>query len=241
MELSTLNWIDGITGSCVVILGVIFGVIFFRESQIKKAKMLKPLALLTIFAGLMYLGVLVDFTAILATGHNFPNDAGQLPLLSYIWFGPLLVVAIYLAASVQYPDIVWHFVRTAIGGAVIYYVLLFWNPLGSFIIGTYDTTTPSMIDYTINWSSPAGIFFGVLFAFIIVLFALGLMYQGTKTTGTLKGKFNLLAIGAICYGIAGALEGFAILSLSWKTSLVGIILVRALYLFSFWIMYYGLR
>ncbi len=239
MGLSLDGWIDGISGSIVVILGVIFAIFFYVQGQRKKAKMLKELAFVNLFAGLMYLGVLLDFGSILTTSQNFLGIPVAVPLASYIWFPPLVIVAIYLATSVQYPKYAKYAALAFIAvGAIFYYRMLFpdWvtlNPVESFDITQYDIG--GLLDYNLKMTSGAGIWLIIMLGFVIVLFCLGLLYTSTKTTGALKGKFVFLAIGAVCYGISGLLEGYV-----GGLGLL-IIVVRALYSISFLIMYFGLK
>lgn len=234
MALSNLGWIDGITGSAVVILGLVFGVYFFYQGQKKKAKLLKLLAFVVIFAGLLYLGVLLDFASILTTGKNFPNNTNQVPLSSYIWFAPAMILAIYIAVSIQYPEKVWYAVVPYIVLGAIFDIWILLDPLGSFYSGFYDKSTPRLIDYNINLSSHAGRYLVIMLLPVILTFGVGLIYQSSKTTGMLKKKFVFLAMGAFCYGIAGVFEGFAKLG-------VVVIIVRTVYLTSLWLMYYGLK
>ncbi len=236
MALSSVGWIDGVTGSLVVILGIVFAVFFYFQGIKIKSKMLKELAFVNLFAGLMYMGVLLDFAWLLATGDNFlgiSNDTNfWVPVASYIWFPPLLVVAIYLAVSVQYPKYAkWAALAYAIVGGV-FLVRMFQDPLLSFNITHYEVG--GLIDYNLQMSSPAGIWMISMFILVIVVFCLGLIYHSSKTTGALKGKFIFLAIGAICYGVSGMLEGFVVLDIL-------IIVVRAVYSVSFLIMYFGLK
>ncbi len=243
MALSLNGWIDGISGSVVVILGIVFAIFFYVQGQKKKAKMLKELAYVNLFAGLMYLGVLLDFAWLLVANENFLGISNisnfWVPLSSYIWFPPLVIVAIYLATSVQYPkNAKWAALAYTIVGGIFYIRMLFpegpYNPVLSFDISYYDIGV-GLLDYNLKASSPAGIWLIIMLVLVIVVFCLGLIYTSTKTTGALKGKFVFLAIGALCYGISGLMEGY-----------VGglgilIIIVRGVYSISFLIMYFGLK
>ncbi len=243
MALSLDGWIDGISGSLVVILGVVFAIFFYVQGRRKKAKMLKELAFVNLFAGLMYLGVLLDFAWILTTQTNFLGISTVsnfwVPLSSYIWFPPLVIVAIYLAVSVQYPKYAkYAALAFFIAGGIFYYRMLFpdgvsFNPVKSFDISYYETG--GLLDYNITMTSGAGIWLIIMLGFVIVLFCLGLLYTSTKTTGALKGKFVFLAIGALCFGISGMLEGY-VGGLGYL-----IIAVRGAYSVSFLIMYFGLK
>ena len=234
MNFSILGWIDGISGSAVVIAGIFFGIFFFYQGNKKNAKLLKQLAFVSIFAGLMYLGVLLDFFSLLTTGINFPNDTKQVPLLSYIWFPPVVTIAIYIVGQIEFPEKAKYLVLPYLVLGAIFYVLIFSFPHESFYSSYYEAHVPRLIDYNINLISPAGIFLAAMLLPVVISFGVGLLIKAFKTSGTIKKKFILLAMGAFTYGIAGVFEGFT-------QPGVGVILVRILYLSSFWLMYYGLR
>ncbi|MGQ4872720.1 MAG: hypothetical protein ACP6IY_01475 [Promethearchaeia archaeon] len=231
---SILFWIDGITGSLVVILGILFGIFFYYEGYKKNAKLLKKLCYVSAFAGLLYLGVLVDFISLLFTGKNFPNEFGQVALLSYIWFPLVMVVAINLASQIQFEEKTKYFMIPYIILGIIFYILIFIDPLGSFYFGFYENESIKLIDYNINMTSIAGIFLLIMLAPVIIAFAGGLIYHAMKTTGVLRKKFLIMALGAFFYGVFGSLEGFT-------QPGVMVIIVRIGYLSSFWIIYYGLK
>jgi len=100
MVFSILGLIDGITGSLVVLLGIIFGIFFFYQARKKNIKLLVKLGFVTMFAGLLYLGVLIDFIWVIFNRVNFPNEFRQVALLSYIWFAPVMIAAISMTTEV---------------------------------------------------------------------------------------------------------------------------------------------
>jgi hypothetical protein len=232
LDFSILGLIDGITGSLVVILGIIFGLFFYYQGAKKEVRLLKLLGLVSAFAGLMYLGVLLDFSWLLFQGENFGRL--ETPLSSYIWFPPVMVIAIYIATQIQLPEKAKYFALVYLIMGIIFYVLIFMFPDSSFYTDIYETQDPHLWDYNINITSPAGIFLALMLFPVILIFGVGLLYSSTKTTGTLKKKFIFLAMGAFCYGIAGLFEGFT-------QPGIGVILVRITYLSSFWFMYAGLK
>ena len=234
MAFSTLGLIDGITGSIVVILGIAFGIFFYYMGKKNDVKFLTRLCFISLFAGLLYLGLMVDFIHVLIFQENFPNDLRQVALLSYIWFPPVMIAAIYMATevlSIQRKTI--FFVLYMILGA-IFIVLIFIDPINSFYSSFYEEETMRLIDYNINISSLAGIFLALMLIPVILLLGVKIMLDAFKSTGALRTKFILLSLGAFFYGIFGLLEGFTQPGLS-------VIIVRIGYLSSFWLMYFGLK
>ncbi|MFW9948208.1 MAG: hypothetical protein ACFFDX_15390, partial [Candidatus Odinarchaeota archaeon] len=67
------GWIDGITASGVVIFGIVFGLFFIYKARKTKAKILIYLGLANLFAGLMFLGVFLDFLFVLITTFNIEH------------------------------------------------------------------------------------------------------------------------------------------------------------------------
>ena len=234
MAFSILGLIDGITGSLVVVLGVVFGIFFFYQSKKKNIKLLVKLGFVTTFAGLLYLGVLIDFLYVFLTGKNFPNEYRQVALLSYIWFVPVMIAAILMTTEVLEFKRKKILVFLYIILGVIFNILIFIDPINSFYSGFYETQSERLIDYNINITSIAGIFLALMLIPLILLLGVRIMRDAFKTTGTLRKKFLLISLGAFCYGIFGMLEGFT-------QPGVSVIIVRIGYLSSFWFLYYGLK
>jgi len=89
--LNFLGWIDGLTASGVVIFGILFGGFFIYKSRKSNAKILFYLGLANAFAGLMFLGVFLDFLIVLITQTNINNTDGIVGILSYIWMAPAMI------------------------------------------------------------------------------------------------------------------------------------------------------
>ncbi|MFW9895879.1 MAG: hypothetical protein ACFFD7_08750, partial [Candidatus Thorarchaeota archaeon] len=104
MALDLNGWIDGITASGVVIFGFAIGFFFFYESKKRNAKLLSYLGLANLFAGLMFLGVFLDFLLVIIIQQNIVNN-GTVALLSYIWFAPVIISAMYIGAELLTPKI----------------------------------------------------------------------------------------------------------------------------------------
>ena len=104
MSLDTNGWIDGITAAGVVIFGLVFGLFFFYRSRKTKAKLLGYLGLANMLAGLMFLGVFLDFLSVLFLQQNMPNN-GIVAILSYIWFAPVIIISMYIGAELLTPKI----------------------------------------------------------------------------------------------------------------------------------------
>ena len=75
---------------------------FIYRSRKTKAKLLLYLGLANMFAGLIFLGVFLDFRLIHFIQQNMPNN-GLAATLSYMWFAPAIITAIYIGAELILP------------------------------------------------------------------------------------------------------------------------------------------
>ncbi|MHA1148256.1 MAG: hypothetical protein ACTSR8_08420 [Promethearchaeota archaeon] len=231
--LGLLGWIDGITATGLVMSGVIFFIIFYIQSLKREAKLLQSLAWAVLFAGLLYLGVFVDFIWSITTGFNLSTPVGLVALLSYIWFPPVIISAMYIGLELAFPKYKWSVLGFYIAVGTIFIILIFIDPIGSFYLGTYAPEGEGLIDYNINPMSIAGLVLsGMLFPVVIGLF-LAAAIVGKSTNGTIRKQFILLGIGVLSFAIFGIFEGFTQLGIM-------IIFVRIGYMSSFWWMYLGL-
>ena len=228
------GWIDGITASGVVIFGIIFGSYFMYKSRKTKSKVLIYLGLANLFAGLAFLGVFLDFLLVITLRINLDNTHGMVAILSYIWLPPAVITAIYIGALLIIPKAKWYVMSVFFLLVIIFYVVIFLNPFGSFNFVPPTIPGDGLIDYNLNLFSLAGVLMAIFLLFVIVLLGIGFLIKSFKSTGVLRKKFLLLSLGAICFCVFGLLEGLTIPGFT-------VIFVRIGYLSSFWLMYYGLK
>lgn len=229
------GWIDGITASGVVILGIIFGLFFIYVSRKRGAKLLIYLGLANLLAGFMFLGVFLDFLLVVLTEHNIDNTNGLVGILSYIWFAPVIIVSMFIGAELLTPKIKWHIVLLFLLLSIVFEIVIFMDPLGSFYFDVPTTTPPEeLIDYNVNLNTLAGMLMGGFLLSVLVFLGFGFLYKAFQSTGDIKKKFYFLSIGVFCFCIFGLLEGLTAPGFM-------VIIVRIGYLSSFWFMYVGLR
>ncbi|MFX1321790.1 MAG: hypothetical protein ACFFAQ_09100 [Promethearchaeota archaeon] len=232
---STDGWIDGITASGVVIFGIIFGLFFIYVSRKRGAKLLIYLGLANLLAGLMFLGVFLDFLLVVLTENNIDNTNGLVGILSYIWFGPVIIVSMFIGAELLTPNIKWYIVLIVLILSIVFEIVIFMDPLGSFYFDEPTTTPPErLIDYNVNLNTLAGILMGSFLLSVLIFLGFGFLYKAFQSTGEIKKKFYFLSIGVFCFCIFGLLEGLTAPGFM-------VIIVRIGYLSSFWFMYVGLR
>ena len=206
MALSTIGWVDGITASCVVIIGCILGIVFIYKSKKLEADILFYVGLVMAFAGLALLGVFLDFLVVIFTGKNIANNWGQVGLLSYIWVAPLIVTAIYIGAQLMIPEKKLHITLVFVVLMIIFEILLFLNPVGSFNFVYPSSSGNALIDYNLKLTTPAGILMLIFVASTIIFLGFGFLIKAIQSTGELRRKFLLLTVGVFMYAIFGLLE-----------------------------------
>jgi len=235
LSLDINGWIDGITASGVVIFGIIFGLFFFYRSKKTNARLLAYLGLANMLAGLMFLGVFIDFLFVIFTTENIVNTRGIVALLSYIWFAPVIITAMYIGAELLEPNIKKYIVIAFLIISVFFEIVIFIDPLGSFNFNPIPPTPPTenLIDYNVNLMTLAGILMGVMLITVLIFLGIGFLYKSFQSSGVIRKNFLLLSIGSICFCIFGLLEGLTVPGIM-------VIIVRIGYLCSFWFMYFGL-
>lgn len=207
MALSAIGWVDGITASGVVLIGCILGSFFIYKSRKLKTDVLLHIGLVTIFAGLAFLGVFMDFLIVLGTGRNIDNSTGIVGLLSYIWIAPFIVIAIYVGSELIIPEKKWYITGVFIILMTIFEVLIFLDPIGSFnFVPPKGGSGTALIDYNIKLTSPAGLLMIIFIASTVLFLGVMTLIRSIKTTGELRKKFLLLAIGMFLYAIFGFME-----------------------------------
>ena len=207
MALSTIGWVDGITASGVLLIGCILGLIFIYKSLKLEADVLLRIGLVTIFAGLAFLGVFVDFLIVLSTGHNIDNSTGIVGLLSYIWVAPFIIIAIYIGSELIFPEKKWYITIGFTILMIIFEVLIFLDPIGSFnFVPPKGGSGTALIDYNVKLTSPAGILMIIFIVSTILFLGVMTLFRAIQSTGDLRKKFLLLAIGMFLYAIFGFME-----------------------------------
>jgi len=234
MALDINGWIDGITAFGVVIFGFVIGFFFFYQSRKRKAKLLTYLGLANLFAGLMFLGVFLDFLFVLGFQQNIVNN-GIVALLSYIWFAPVIISAMYIGVELIAPKIKKPIVLIILIISIVFEIVIFIDPQNSFnfIPSIPDPPSINLIDYNVNLLTLAGMLMGGLLLLVIVFLGLGFLYKAFQSSGVIRKNFFLLSAGSLCFCIFGLLEGLTVPGIL-------VIFIRLGFGISFILMYYGL-
>ena len=232
--LSILGWIDGLTATGVVLFGLIFGSFFIYKSKKSEINILTFLGLATVFAGLMYLGVFLDFLFVLITQNNIENTYGIVALLSYIWLAPAIITAIYIGTRLLYIEKKWYLISIYVALGIIFDVIMFLDPFSAFNFEPPTISGDTLIDYNVNTFSLAGILMAIFLLSVTIILGVGFLIKSIRSTDVLRKKLFLISMGAFCFCIFGLIEGLTAPD-------IYVIIVRIGYLVSFWLLYFGLK
>lgn len=233
--LSDFGWIDGITSSSIVIFSLVFGIYILYIARKSNAKLLYYMGVFILSTGLMYLGVFSDFLAVLFTKNNLDNTNGMVGLLSYIWFLPLQVASSYLFGQVINPKKKWIVIFSQWILSTLFALAIFLDPLNSFNFVYPLNPGESLIDYNINFITPAGILSLVITIFYVGGFwFINLIYKGVQSKGVIRKKFFLVGASIFIYTTFGFLEDFTVPG-------IAIVIIRVGYMSGILLMYFGLR
>ena len=232
--LSVLGWIDGLTATGVVLFGLIFGSFFIYKSRKSEINILLFLGLATVFAGLMYLGVFLDFLIVLLTQNNIANTYGIVALLSYIWLAPAIIISIYIGTRLLSFEKKWVLLSIFVVLGIIFDFIIFLDPFSAFNFKAPLVPGDALIDYNVNTFSVAGILMAIFLLSVTIILGVGFLIKSIRTTGVLRKKLFLVSMGAFSFCIFGLVEGLTAPD-------IYVIIVRIGYLVSFWLLYFGLK
>lgn len=232
--MNTDFWIDGITASIIVLMGLLLTPFFFLRYKKSNALLLKKFAFISPLAGLIYLGVFLDFVFILITKNNIPNNYGQVALLSYIWFPALMFVFLTFLMELLSVKSIRKIQLVIIIIAVIYYIIIFSDPYNSFYWVAPDIPGSAMIDYNSNLASPAGIILAILFIPSTLYISYLFIKISINSPSEIKKRFILCACGGLAFCLGGIGEGLTV-----PGSML--IIIRLLYIFAFIFIYFGIK
>jgi hypothetical protein len=128
-------------------------------------------------AGLIFLGVFIDFLSVLIIQQNMPNN-GIVAILSYIWFAPVIITAMYIGVELLLPKIKIYIIILIVIISILFKIVIFIYPLDSFNF-IPDTPTPppvNLIDYNVNLITLAGMLMGGMLLTFLIFLGFGFLY-----------------------------------------------------------------
>ena len=227
-------WLEGLTASSVITVGIILGLISIIKGRKLKAKLLTVLGLAIFFIGFLYLGPTVDFLTVMITGSNLDSliwGRRIYGILSYLWIAPALICAMYIGGELLIPKRKWILVIIYRVLGIIFEYFLFFQTNNTFDI---DLVPGEIIDASFVTLYPTFLLMAFFILSILIFHGIGFLTKAIKSTGVLRKKFLLLGIGFIIFSVAGA--GDALVNPG-----IGLVIVRLLMISSITLMYLGLK
>ena len=124
-------------------------------------------------------------------------------LLSYIWIAPLIVIGMYLGGELLLPEKKMYITLVFIILMVIFEVIIFLDPYGSFNFVYPKKSGELLIDYNLKLMSPAGVLMIISILSLSVFLGIGFLIKSIQSTGERRKKFLLLSLGVFIYSIFG--------------------------------------
>lgn len=227
-------WLEGLTASSVISVGIILGLISIFKARKLKAKLLTVLGLAIFFIGFLYLGPATDFLTVIITGFNLNSviwGRGIYGILSYLWIAPALVAAMYIGGELLIPKRKWVIVIIYLVLGIVFEYFLWFHTAETFEI---DILPGEIIDSSFVTLYPTFLLMALFIVSILIFHGIGFLAKSIKSTGVLRKKFLLLGIGFIVFSVAGA--GDALVNPG-----IMLVIVRLAMISSIILMYLGLK
>ena len=205
VSLTLVGWINGLSASGLVIFGVALGLFVIYKAKKTNAKLLYLVGSTIIFVGLGWLGNLVDFFTILATGSNMSNPEIYI-ILSMVWFPFTAFSAVYVGAKLLIPEKKKFVIPIYVVLGVIFELFLFLDTRGSFELVVPSPRGSELIDESMVLTSPLGIIFIFLILSIVVFWCIGFFIKALQSSGEIRMNFLIMSIGTLLFAIFGFLD-----------------------------------
>ena len=162
-----------------------------------------------------------------------PFTIGIYGLLSYMWIGPAIVLAMYIGGELLTPKRKWIIVIVFAAIGVIFEYFLWFYTLETF---NFDLPSPGneVIDSSFVTTFPTFLLMALFIISVLVFNGIGFLIKGIKSTGVLRRKFILLGLGFIVFTVTGAGD-------SLVNPNIALVIVRLGMISSIILMYYGLK
>ncbi|MFX0102440.1 MAG: hypothetical protein ACFFCS_22935 [Candidatus Hodarchaeota archaeon] len=207
---SFFGWLDGISAVGVILFTLIVGIYSVAKAIKSKLKLLDVFGIMIIFTGFLYLGPTSEFLCLLFTNSNMDTTYGLYGKLSYMWVFPALICAMYLGTEFkqsprQKPMLITYFLL-----GIVFELLLFLDISGSFTF-TFELENPGqdLVDAQFNFGSPAFILIAFFIMTILFYNGVGALRNAHRSSGTVRRKFQLFAVGFILFSIMAIFDALA--------------------------------
>ncbi|TXT63467.1 MAG: conserved membrane protein of unknown function [Promethearchaeota archaeon] len=207
MVLTIEAWLNGISAVGVVVTNIIIGIYILYRSFKLDAKLLKYAGAMIILIGLLWSGPAMDFTKILLTGTNIPENIKFLYVYaSYIWVAPAILLALTIGAEMIAPQrkkaiLIFIGITSALFeiGVIVF-------PYLSYTFPDPHPTGGELIDTSLNFAFFTFYALFIIILTIIIFNGVGSFLKAKDSTGILKRKFIYLGLAFIVFPAAAVFD-----------------------------------
>ena len=234
LMLSVEGWINGLTGVGIFVFAGGLGIFFAYQSRKTNAKLLMNLSVFLLLIMWVYSGVCFDFFTLIFTGTVWfpPGSTAEDIRTALVWMsaGLITLAGISIGTKLLAPKKNWCYLSILLFLSIIYIVHLFLDVRGT-IQNIYVNEIPlgHIIPGTLAHTVILILFFSVL-----IFNVGGFTYKATQSTGLIRKKFILLALGFLFFDFFLVSEGLF-------SNVVILLFARIGTIISYWIVYLGLR
>jgi len=233
--LSLVGLFDGLTALFVLLFCGLFGAFLAQKSRKSSAKLLLPIGLSILFAGLLYLGQVIDFFTILLTGDNVKNANLSFAMVLGISLPLAGFFSLYGSTKLLKIRIKNIIVPIYLIVCILLAILSFLYLNVNFKLKYPEISGEDLIQFDVVPLSPFFlIFFTIIGSSYFSICGIGFLYGSIKKKGLVGKKFLFLSIGNFLYLICATIDFLLILGFFF-------VLVRSAVIFSVILWYYGLR
>jgi len=206
-QLTLIGFLNGLTAALIVIFATIFStIILIRSLKNELASLLRYGGFMGLFAGLLWLGPAADFFSILLTGQNMDNSFGLYGILSYMWVGPAVILAILIGSKVTAPTKTKPLVGITTILAVIFEFFLFFFTMDLFEFHNPVNTGEDLIDANFIPLSLGFILIAIFIGLIFIFCGVGSLLMALKSTGAVRKKGLYLATSFFLFCIVAVFD-----------------------------------
>ncbi|MBN1215164.1 MAG: hypothetical protein JXA99_06940 [Candidatus Lokiarchaeota archaeon] len=208
---NTIGMIDGILALAIVLISILIGLLNIIKA---KAKLQKISGIIIICMGLVMLGNLIDFFALLFTESHL-NEPEIYIILTYIWIAPILILGTSMGAEAILPDKKKLVIIISAILGLIFVILIFVVLYGlegdpPFTASKNYVSGETLINFRFILDDPMGMLLVVLLiaclAVMLIINVIGSLQKAGESSGVIKTKFIMISLGWLLFIVFGVVD-----------------------------------
>jgi len=189
----------------IVCFAGIFGIIMAYKAKKMNARVLFYCGLMAIFVGLIWIGTFVDLWLMFFQIGHIP-DRHIYCIMEYMWAFPAFVYAMIIGAELMTPDKKKLILVISIILGIFYELFLFLGAREAF--KTPEPPAGELYSSSFVLLHPVFLFIAVFIGTIFVFLVIGSLRMGLKSSGELRTKYFLLALGFFLFIMVVFIDSF---------------------------------